>query len=456
MVFFGLLKIEVREMVTMKSVLRRCICAFGLAAFPSESFAITMDNMKVAGHLLTDGKAAEAKQLIRENLTSEDGPQAWFLLGKANEQLGNLSGAILAYSEVLKRDPAAGRVKLDLALAYANAGEPDKASRLFNEVRASNPPERVRQNIDRYLALLNGSENGSAFQARFEGGVLYDSNVNQGTDATSITMFGLPFTLSRDARRRSDWAYTVSADLDHIVRFNPQLAWQSNLHMGWRDYFKENDLDSLTLGLSTGPVWSPSQKTIVSMPLYINYTNFPSGNGDYVLEVGISPQVRHKLTDKVTANLSSNVVHSHYFDDSKRDGWSYSVSPSLDFNAWKGGVLSLGGTIGRNDAGNCTQQNNMWGLNASLTQEFTPNFVMMAWLGYEDHQYDCMEAAYSEVRHDQQYRVGIDAVYSVKSENAVLNGLDAKLSWSHVENQSNLDLNKFSRDQVSASLKKKF
>ncbi|MCP4183868.1 MAG: hypothetical protein GY761_11205 [Hyphomicrobiales bacterium] len=151
------------------------------------------------------------------------------------KKAGNMFETRNAMQEVIRLDPnRSQRAKLELAEAQSVLEQPEETRRLLNEVKADNPPDNVRQNIDRFLALLGDknchTKGNQRWCVKASASVMYDSNVNNATTAYTIIMFVLPFTLSDDAKARSDWAYRLGANFDHIetntIKF--WLTWTFN------------------------------------------------------------------------------------------------------------------------------------------------------------------------------------------------------------------------------------
>jgi tetratricopeptide (TPR) repeat protein len=65
-----------------------------------------------------------------------DNPVAAFNLGLARRQTGDLSGAIHAYEQALRNDPAFRQPALELAVLYLQKGRPDDALRVLGSIAA--------------------------------------------------------------------------------------------------------------------------------------------------------------------------------------------------------------------------------------------------------------------------------------------------------------------------------
>lgn len=400
--------------------------------------------------LLETGNARAAFDLLAKEQKTD--AQDWFLYGMAAHQAGQFDEAESAYRTVLRLDPSSSRAKLELGTVLSDKGNWPESRRLLLDVKAENPPERVRQNIDRYLAVIDKKEGEySTWRVTASAGIMYDSNVNNGTSANTVTMFGLPFTLSDDAKVQADFAYTMRFEADHVARLSERTSWQSNFSFNWTDYVKHNQFDVLQLSAYTGPVFQLNPKTVFSLPVTADLAAYTDKGDIYSTSVGVAPQVRYQATEKLALSLESNINWKHFIGNSDRNTLSYSLAPALDFKTCGQGSFRFGGSVGREDSGVDTYSNDNWGLNTSLFCPLGADLAFSIYGSYGETTYDAKEAAYTVARHDKKATVGANLQYAHK-----LSGLDGSLGVSYTHNESNLELYEFNKVQVSASVKKKW
>lgn len=96
------------------------------------------------------------------------------------------------------------------------------------------------------------------------GSVAPDSNLNSATNSTRVDLFGLPFELSDDARRRSGVSVNAFGGIDRIVEFTPSLGLRLSTVASVTD-LPGNDADLGYLSLRMGPQWRLDQTTVVSV-----------------------------------------------------------------------------------------------------------------------------------------------------------------------------------------------
>lgn len=403
--------------------------------------------------LLEAGQGREAYRLLVSRFDAANADaQDWFLLAITARAAGDVTSAQKAFAKVIIIAPASSaRSKLELALLYYDQGNYDSARRLFLDVRAENPPPQVRQNIDRYLALMGEDEpQGDTLKFRASAGITYDSNVNQATTKDTVTMFGVPFTLSQDAKAQDDFYATMRFELDHLVRVSDRMDWQSGLSLTRREYFELNQYDSFTLEASTGPVFRLGEATVLSLPASLDLLKYDTRSELYSIVAGLAPQLRSQLSETVALNIGGGLAHKWFQQNSKRNTWSADGSMGLDFRLGQGSVR-LGVNAGLDDSGIDTYSHWRAGVSAALYQPLGENLAGSLWASYLHSDYDEKEAAYSEAREDDRTAAGFDLRYALAGP-----GLDLILSGSYTHNASNLEIYDYNQFQTTFTIAKPF
>ena len=109
-----------------------------------------------------------------------------YLLGLAALDAGDAQQAVFALERVLAVNPDYQQARAEIARAYVELGERENAKRELQNVLASNPPDAVKQTIDRLLGALIAD--GRRLSAYFEFGVGTDSNVNSATGNRQVAL----------------------------------------------------------------------------------------------------------------------------------------------------------------------------------------------------------------------------------------------------------------------------
>lgn len=375
--------------------------------------------------------------------------QGLFLLGMAAKESGNLTESEKYFTELLTKEPNALRVKLELAEVYYVGGQNDKAKAMLTEVKASNPPPKVGENIDRFLAVMEGGgqKNWSAYAGI---GMMYDTNANMGPNIDSVLMYNLPFTLSSSAKNTSDWATILKAGGDYIHRLDDRWAMQGSIGISGIDYRTVDNFDSLNLTLSAGPSYHEGLWT-VSIPYVLNRVTIGHDQSYYSLSHGIAPQVSYELTQRVLLQASLAYQKKHFHNNDDRDGHSVTFSPMGRYLIDNSSYVTLGGYIGRETSGIDTWANTSHGINAGYFNALSREWSLYVSPSYSKTDYDGIEAAYGTGRLDKHFEVTANVNYQIAPW-----GTNVTLSYTYTKNSSTIDMYDYNRQQTMLTLTKNF
>ena len=238
-------------------VLLALVLAFSLAAGAAETPAPPRPELS-AETLIETVRAALAKgnlddaEFLLEGVKPGEGniDDLDFLHGTIAAKRGDWSTAIARFRAMLARNPDLPRVRLDLALAYFQAGEDTSAAYHFRQALGDKElPPIVRA---RALAFLDRIRRRKSWSVTGEISLAPDSNINAATSARLIELFGLPAQLSEDARQTS--GVGVSADISggYEMRISPDLRFRVGAGLYTRTY-EESQYNDRTLTLRAGP-----------------------------------------------------------------------------------------------------------------------------------------------------------------------------------------------------------
>lgn len=200
--------------------------------------------------LMLSGRTQEARSMLQElasrNSASND---VAFLLGLLAIDAADYRQAIAHFRSILVREPTALRVRLELARAFYMSHDYENAFRQFQFARAGKLPPGVSASIDRFVAAIRREKRWSY---NFSFAVAPDTNINNGTSSREAVIFGLPFELSEETRKRSGTGLAVAASSE----FAPRISEKMRLRMGGaveRREYKGKAFDDMTIAGYVGP-----------------------------------------------------------------------------------------------------------------------------------------------------------------------------------------------------------
>ena len=203
--------------------------------------------------------------IARAEVNADPEVEGKFREGMDALQEDRLKSAIRAFGQILDINPRLHRAKLELALAYYRSMRYEEAEKLASEV-LENPatPPAVRVTILAFLAQVkrDSEEFGqkSTIKPFISAGVMHDSNVNVGPSDSIVR--GGDVNLAPGALAKSDNAYVVNAGVDHLYQSGKRielgertgmLVWQTSASAYSRVYNKFDEFDLAVASISTGP-----------------------------------------------------------------------------------------------------------------------------------------------------------------------------------------------------------
>src|SRR5262245_7478269 len=209
-----------------------------------------LTNNQAAALLIEANRLEDAKRVLALSLEQNANDfEAIFMLGLIAVAEKQYDTAIADFRQILAAEPERERVRLELARALLPQADYDNAERNFRFARAGDLPDEVRANIDQYIAVIQRMKRWS-YDVLFS--LADDTNVNGATTAHQVDIYGLPFTLSDDARQTSG----VGIMFDVGGEWSPLLSDRVKGRLGGRVRRLEyggGDFDDMTVTLYAGP-----------------------------------------------------------------------------------------------------------------------------------------------------------------------------------------------------------
>ena len=230
-----------------------CALLVGLAAAQEEQLPVPPAEQLIAAAraALAAGNPDDAALLL-EGVKAGDGDvdDLDFLYGSIALQRDDWPAAIARFRAMLARNPDLPRVRLDLALAYFRAGRDRRAAYHFRLALGDKDlPPAARANA---LAFLDRIRRRKAWSVSGSLSLAPDTNINAATSAREVPLFGLPATLSDDARRTSGVGLNVGVRGGYEWRLSESLKFGTAVSLHTKTY-EADEYNQQFLNLQAGP-----------------------------------------------------------------------------------------------------------------------------------------------------------------------------------------------------------
>ena len=207
--------------------------------------------IEAARAALAKGKPDDADFLLKGVRAGEGNiDDLDFLHGTIAMARRDWQGAIARFRAMLARNPDLPRVRLDLALAYFQAGENGNAAYHFRlSLGNRDLPALVRA---RALAMLDRIRRRKTWSVTGSLALAPDTNINAATSARTVNLLGLPARLSEDARQTSGVGLRANVSAGQAVRLAEDLRFRISAGLRTRTY-SEDQFNERVLSARGGP-----------------------------------------------------------------------------------------------------------------------------------------------------------------------------------------------------------
>ncbi|MDK2761970.1 MAG: surface lipoprotein assembly modifier [Sphingopyxis sp.] len=399
-----------------------------------------------AERLIAAGRFDEARQILEK--LEQDVPQdrqVQFLLALLDRQDRNYDRAIRRFRRILVDEPKAERVRLELGRTFFEAGDYVSAERQFRYARAGKIPLSVAQNIDRYLGAIRQRK---TFSVNLLLSVSSDSNLNAGPATDAITLYGLPFQLSQNARATS--GIGVVGDIQ--AEWAPRIAPKTKLLVGGvvhRAQYGHSEFNDTTLLLYAGPrinlkSWELNLRGSAARRWY--------GERPYTDQLGGGFDATYFIDARLGVTGTLNVNYTDYVRNPLQSGMAGSVALSAFYAPTPASFIRGTVQFGRQDAkiGGYANRSSLAGiqyvtdLKGGFTVGVMPSVTRIA--------YDEPLAAFGITRRDTQF----SGQLSLLNRRLDFFGLTPKLVYTYMRNDSSIPLYSFRRSKFELAITSSF
>lgn len=416
------------------------------------------DAVEDAARLMQAGKAKDAYGLLLKEEAQRAGEVDYdYLLGRAALDAGEPAKATLVFERVLAVNPNHAGARLDMGRAYFALGDLARARNEFEALRTLDPPPAARATIDRYMAAIDDRSAPRKTKANgyVEVGFGQDSNVTVGPRNSSVYLpvFGLSFNLSEGARAKSDNYHQINAGGEVAHPLDGETAIFGGADLKFRNYSKVDSYDQFSGDFRGG---IQLNRGADAWRAFASFSDLRLGDERYREITTVGGDWRHSATPRDQLSAFGQYSTVRYIDRSLRGidydlavlGASWTRLPAPGSGLTLVGAAFVGG---EQEVHFRTDGNKLLvGLRGGLSYGLNSETDLFAGAGWQYGRYDRANVLYGEKRRDNQYDLTIGAQWRFASGWS----LRPQVSWTR--NDSNTTVNEYDRADANIFLRKDF
>lgn len=397
---------------------------------------------------------------------ADDSTQARFDDALAAIEANRLRTARESLRSLLAENPSLLRARLELAKVYYQTADFAAAREEAERVLADPElPPSVRVTVLAFLAQINADEQRVWTKHQWSpsvyAGLMYDTNVNFGPSRDIVEIGGLPVLLTPET---DDFAAVLAAGVTHT--YNPgrrfewgehtgAFFWQSQANGYYRAYFDEDDFNFGVLTLRTGPVWVVPRQWRASIGLQGDQIWL--GGDSLALYTTLNPTITWMLSDATELTLDGVVTQRHYWDSDEdaRDGWYKGLSLIVDHNI-RGTRFTVQGGVGyvwfdADDDRFSYEGPDVFG---GIAYGAWTNGMIYARVGYRRYDFEGPEPLFGIARDEDEIRTTLGFQHDFVR--GTLEGWSLQGNWIYTNNDSNVAIYDYDRNQFNLGLARSF
>ncbi|MFH7319565.1 tetratricopeptide repeat protein [Desulfurivibrio sp. D14AmB] len=370
-------------------------------------------------------------------------PEVNFQLGRAAFESGRYEEAVMAYERVLMANPEAARAKLELARSYLKLDSNEIARRYFQEVLATNPPEAIWQNVQRFLAAIEAAEKRHFINGLFTVGAGYDDNVRA---APHDFVYIVPLSFDRE----SDSLLNTNLVLNHVYRPRYSSPWSWKTSLTNYNVFHEsvNDMDLNLYGLGTGPSWRRERLLLQGS---LNFHHIDLGYDRYLGIMGAGAAATWIASPRWAVSGGLTVQERKYHQDSAKDATNVAVNLGPVFSL---GPNRLGLTAGyeKENAELGLHSYDRWRLTLRYDRRLPWELAFFAVARLTETDYEDPHPLFAKTREDESLYLNFGFSRVLWRSADSRRGLSGQLAYARTDTDSSIPIYEYTKNVYDLAL----
>lgn len=426
-----------------------------LASVASATAQNATESFKKGKYFFDNGKFPEAYDYLFKAFQETPGnPNINFYLGRAAFEKGDYEAAVMAFERILIMNPGVARAKLELGRSFFNLKSYELAKQHFIEVLETKPPNRVRKNIENFIAAIDAAQKRHILNGFLSAGISWDNNARVAPSNEKIrTVIGDVTLTGSSATPLSDTIYTSTFVMNHIYRFrNDRTNWKSTGLAYSGTYQFADDLDQLLLSLVTGPEMKAGGGLWGINGLF---NHLEVAWGRYLGSYGLGSYFSFAPKARLLINVGATGEKKIYYQSREKDAINLKINAGLDFILNPDRInMTLAGES--EDADDDTNSYYRFAATLRYDRPLPFDIALFASVKYQKTDYRETESLFGVRRSDRlrEFTVSLSKNLWRTADNRLI--LSAKVSNTYTESDSNIDLYRYDKNVIAAVLEFRF
>ncbi len=347
--------------------------------------------------------------------------------------------AIAKFRAILSVDPAAVRVRLELARAYFLIGDDKKAEYHFRLALGGGLPPSAQAAARSYLVAIRHRRNWSVF---FTTDLSPQTNVNHATAAHSVLIGGLPFTLNADGKPRKGFTWDTQA----AFLWRPALGNDWRLHLqidGFNRYAENQPLRERIVGGELGLI---RQSDLGELAGGVRVERSWVADSGY--QSGIGPWMTAKVDPSATVSIAGRLQYMHFTRDDGSAAHDITATAQVSRQVSATTTLRIGGGLGAEIASLRSDGYLEPTASVGFEKVLPADFIVGVDFDAARRTYDGRDPLFGVVRADWR----LSATARVVAGSWAIRNLAPYIQYRFEWNDSNIDLYDYADHSVSLGL----
>ena len=353
-------------------------------------------------------------------------------------------GAIQTLDRIIELDNTLLPFYLELARLQFTIHDFKSAENNFLFVYKQNIPSNVKNNIRYYLRQI---ERHDPATINYNFKISYNDNINNGTYADTVRLFGIPFKVNEEAKAKE--SYELFTDINGAYDFDLESYRLNTGFLINHSNYTGSAYDRLKYGINIGPEhYYKGQK--INWSLLLSREEIDSNPIVNSREIRVSNLFNYRPNIQIQSAIG--IGETDYYNNANYNSDSKFINLLVNYIDRNNINYSTNLKFTDNDAVYKPYGNEKKYFSASIASSLPRGFFVNLQLGIEDVDYDAYQFMWLTTREDRLEFASL----SLRNERLYIGNFYPEINITLRDNDSNVEVYKTSSDSISMFLIKDF